>query len=392
MRLVMTYKLKDEEDILEDNLRFHVAQGVDFFVATDNGSRDGTPDVLRRYRDAGLLHLIEEPSEDYQRLHGDWVTRMARLAATDFEADWVVHNDADEFLWPLGATLHEAFAAIPGPYSVVNLPRPEFVPRPDGPGHWSQRLIHRDAISRVRHKVAHRAADDVIIGGGSHKLPIDEDQRGGRPARSSRAVLRAVADDDGAAEPSRWVPAPRWPVRILHFPLRSFEHYRRRVELTLFHGGFKILDRRRDLLAAWEEGRLPELYARVAWDDEAVAEGVRSGRLVQDTSVRDFLAGCPDPLADGVEAARAYAAGKMALAPEQLAAEEQANALDMMHALTRSELSLRQQRAESAQRARRFKQQAQAAEAELEKLRAGTGEAPTRAGTMGRVARALRRP
>jgi hypothetical protein len=391
----MTYKLKDEEDILEDNLRFHVAQGVDFFIATDNGSQDGTTDILRRYAEAGLLHLIEEPSEDYQRLHGDWVTRMARLASTDFGGDWVVHNDADEFLWPLGGTLHEAFSAIPEAYSVLNLPRPEFVPRPDSPGHWSQRLVHRDAISRVRHKVAHRAAPDVIIGGGSHKLPMDSEQQGGRPARSSRAVLRAVADDDGSAEPSRWVPAPRWPVRILHFPLRSFEHYRRRVELTLFHGGFKILDRRRDLLAAFEAGRLPELYARVAWDDEAVRDGLARGRLVQDTSVRDFLAGCPDPLSDGVPAARAYAAEAMTMPADRLAAEEGANALDMMHALTRSELSLRQQRAESAQRARRFKQEAQAVREELESLRSGSPEAaqsPGGEGAMSRMARALRRP
>jgi hypothetical protein len=42
MRLVMTLKVRDEADILDDNLRYHRALGVDFFVVTDNGSVDGT--------------------------------------------------------------------------------------------------------------------------------------------------------------------------------------------------------------------------------------------------------------------------------------------------------------------------------------------------------------
>ena len=34
MRLVMTLKVRDEADIISDNLRFHRAMGVDFFVVT----------------------------------------------------------------------------------------------------------------------------------------------------------------------------------------------------------------------------------------------------------------------------------------------------------------------------------------------------------------------
>ena len=37
MMLVLTLLCRDEADILESMLRFHLAQGVDRIIATDNG-------------------------------------------------------------------------------------------------------------------------------------------------------------------------------------------------------------------------------------------------------------------------------------------------------------------------------------------------------------------
>ena len=89
--------------MIEAWLAFHLNAGADFVVATDNRSEDGTTEVLERYAREGHVHLLREPGEDLRQ--NEWVTRMARLAATDFGADWVINSDADEFWWPRGASL-----------------------------------------------------------------------------------------------------------------------------------------------------------------------------------------------------------------------------------------------------------------------------------------------
>ena len=117
MRLVMTLLVRDEEDIVDDTIRYHLAQGVDYIIATDNLSVDATPDILRGYEDAGVLQMIRETGDDYEQ--GRWVTRMARSAATDHGADWVINGDADEFWWPLEGDLKSTLAAIPNRFGKV---------------------------------------------------------------------------------------------------------------------------------------------------------------------------------------------------------------------------------------------------------------------------------
>ena len=164
MRLVMTLKVRDEEDVIEDNLRFHRALGVDFFVVMDNGSVDrtpGDPGPLRGRR--ACARAAGTRAATCGRLGAEWYTRMGRMAATEFEADWVIHNDADEFWWPITGTLKEALAEIPESFGAVVAPRAEFVGRPDGPGSFAERLVFRERRSTLQPKVAHRADPDVVV-------------------------------------------------------------------------------------------------------------------------------------------------------------------------------------------------------------------------------------
>jgi hypothetical protein len=273
MKLVLTVLARDEADIIDAQLAFHLNAGVDFVIATDNGSRDGTTEILESYASSGCLQLIREPAEGLRQ--GEWVTRMARLAATDFGADWVINSDADEFWWPRGASLKELLAAVPSRFGVVEAFWRTFVPRPDDGGFFADRMTARlsqqapinDPTSFYRPvtKVAHRADPGVVVGRGNHAL-VD----------------------------SRLVHLRSWhPLEVLHFPLRSRAQWARKIELqgeaftkhieragTGYH--LKSYD-------ALQSGRIDEQFAALVVDDEALAAGVANGALVQDARARDAL-------------------------------------------------------------------------------------------------------
>jgi hypothetical protein len=350
MRLVMTLTVRDELDVLEFNLRYHFARGVDFVVAMDTGSVDGSVELLRRYQSAGLLHLVPGDPEDHFRNQGVWQTRLARLAATDFGADWVINNDADEFWWPVEGDLADVFGAVDSRYGSLLAPRSEFVPLP-GDTSFLERLTIRETGSRTPPKVAHRGLHDVQVSRGSHSVARERDSQGsgGRPGLRGRWAPPRDA--------RLIVPAPRWPVRILHFPIRAYEQFEVRTARLLFGEGYAISDRRRQRLKeAYETGRLAELYAEVVADDAAVEAALRGGEVTVDTSLRDFMRGCPDPLASS-GGARAAAVTPSADDVDEATRSRELAAIqhDLMHAWAKWDQARERTHWEYRERARRLR-------------------------------------
>lgn len=102
-KLIMTLLVRDEVDIVKYNIDFHLAHGVDFIIATDNGSVDGTREILKEYEDKGFLLLIDEKENNYNQ--SKWVNRMGKIAYEKYGADIIFHCDADEFWYPKSGNL-----------------------------------------------------------------------------------------------------------------------------------------------------------------------------------------------------------------------------------------------------------------------------------------------
>jgi hypothetical protein len=136
----MTLLARNEADIIDAHLAFHLNAGVDFVLAIDNGSDDATTEILESYARDGHVELTRDDGVLDQ---GKWVTGLARRAATDFGADWVINSDADEFYWPRGGTLKEVLSAVPAQYGGVRGMLRNFAPRPHGDDFFAERMTAR---------------------------------------------------------------------------------------------------------------------------------------------------------------------------------------------------------------------------------------------------------
>ena len=97
MILAQTLVVRDEADVVDAQIAYHLAAGVDVVVATDHQSEDGTTEILEEYERRGVLRLLREGGPVREDV---WRTDMARLAARELGADWVINTDADEFWLP----------------------------------------------------------------------------------------------------------------------------------------------------------------------------------------------------------------------------------------------------------------------------------------------------
>ena len=263
MKIVMTLLVRNEEDILDAHLSFHRAAGVDLVLAIDNDSDDSTSDILASHARDGFVDVRRETGDLQQ---AEWVTKLARLAATEFGADWVINGDADEFYWPRGGTLKDVFAAVPGRYGGVRGMLRNFAPRPESDESFAERMIVRvcnpgaddNSPYSPRFKAMHRGASDVSVLAGSNR------------------VLGRGLD-----------PLPGWyPIDVLHFPIRSLEHF-----TVKYLRWWALLGTRfsEAVHEAHSRGALREFYESYVVDDEALARGVADGTLAVDTRLRDAL-------------------------------------------------------------------------------------------------------
>jgi hypothetical protein len=209
VKLVGLYVVRNEEDLLEVNLRHHFSTAIDAAIAIDNGSTDRTLDVLLRLSEEFPILVASEPGP-YQQ--SEKMTRMARLAAHQ-GADWVLPIDADEFWTGVESPLREVLAQLPSSVSAVKVDVVNFVQRRDvlvpdatslltmtmtpvrrseGASRILEGQVDNDLIGFVEYiyesKWISRAGPRILIGEGNHYV---WNTAGDMPSLSTIACLHA---------------------------------------------------------------------------------------------------------------------------------------------------------------------------------------------------------
>ena len=279
MKLVMTLLVRDEADVIRANLDFHLQAGVDHVIVMDHGSVDETPAILEEYVGRGVVDLIREPAGPFRQR--EWMTRMARLAATRHGADWVINSDADEFWWPRGGSLKEVLGQIPHRYGIVQSFVRHFVPVAGSSEPFFERMVYRLSPQAAIHdptspwrpfrKVVHRAAADSVVTEGAHAL-----------MGSDLQTLRG------------W-----YPIEVLHFPIRSSGQLARKGAVWSFAQAKYFGDEAPPsgpgaayhalAYQASERGASEEYFDSLVVREDALDDAVAAGILHVDTRLCDAL-------------------------------------------------------------------------------------------------------
>jgi hypothetical protein len=213
MRLAMTLMVRDEIDIISSMIDHHVAQGVDVFIVTDNGSIDGTYEHLTSL--IGSIKIDLRQDFEQRKQQSECVSQMARDAHVLHGADWVINADADEF-WVTqnrNITLREAFERISPAIQSFTVPVTNMIGLPALSGSGLQRLIYPDrrTVHELEifglpapptHNAVHIGSADVEVSQGNHIVSLESLGR----------------------------PAPDFDIEVLHYPWRSWRQFSKKVE------------------------------------------------------------------------------------------------------------------------------------------------------------------
>lgn len=268
MKIVMTILVRNEDDIIRENLEYHYKNGVDYFIITDHHSTDNTLSILREYEERGIAEVRVETSNEHHQ--AEWVTDMARRAYDVYGADWVINNDADEFWVPKNGNLKDFFSSIDPMVYKIHAPRFDFFYRPIKDVKFYNSMLFREFVKRWT-KCCHRGASDIEVGIGNH----DANSRS-----FQEAALRG---------------GPTIDLLVFHYPVRTVERFKKKmIEGTLsvlstpgipaetfFHWkrAFQLI----------QENRFEEYISEFSRTVDQINDGVRNYSIVFDDTLQNFF-------------------------------------------------------------------------------------------------------
>lgn len=276
MRLTMTLLIKDEVDIIADNVKVHAALGVDNFVVMDNGSTDGTRELLDDLQKKYEMTIIDRPVLDYQQ--SNWKTEMAQVARSKHGAQWVITNDADEFWIPKEGNLKKELT-FSG--SIINCQRANVLFDREAFDNGGK---YYEQTNRVQFPINYPKG----IQQSQEQLSIMLGNIHGKVMVRTLGLMRIKGGNHRAWHLwSHLNECHSSNVMVYHFPIRSKQHFISNIENRrdlLAKGVTKMGDHYRRWVALLEQGRLEEELERLVANNSYQQVLKNLGVLVEDNT------------------------------------------------------------------------------------------------------------
>jgi hypothetical protein len=263
VKIALTMVLGESDADLEQYLRFHRAAGVHVVVAAEGAS---AAEALEPFLGDGFVHRVESAQSQ---------TDLARVAADQLDADWVIPTSLEELWWPRGESLEDVLAVIPPRYGVVQALVRTFVGGTE------------PAKKEIGSIFASRTVRTSLLG------PDGADD--GALTELLRPVYRAgpnmTLDVDDWTLGGRRVPLRAWyPIEVFRYPVAEVVD-RARIDAGLADGSLVVDTRLRDALAAGAPSfRVPSIVDDSSYAVECAAVGevdlVRLDRQIRDLEAR----------------------------------------------------------------------------------------------------------
>jgi len=249
--LVMTILVKNEADIIEANIRTHAKLGVDAFVIMDNGSSDGTREILSNLKSEFEITIIDE-NEYYQQKK--FMTKLAFLAKKIYKPDWIINSDADEFWIPNNDNGIKEYLKFKG--GVLRIERFNMIPPCDS---IEKEDIFFDSIYEVSNQINYRVAErediSILLGQASRKIIVNP-----------YGLIKINSGNHSAEHIAFWNKKDSKNIKNYHYPIRSYKQFEKRVitrkEVLESFPDVKMGDHYRVLVSKYNSGKLKDEYRK----------------------------------------------------------------------------------------------------------------------------------
>lgn len=252
-KVVLAVGVYDNADILRECIEWHYRLGIDFAVAYDHGSTDGSQDILAEFARKKLVDWTLISDRNYTRF--DPYTSIAYRARNKFAADWIIVTDTDEFVCFGEGGLRDALdQAQSSDITVISMPGFNMTGPPLAAGASAPELL------TVRVDKGVKETGEQALSG---ELPVPHVFLYRPPKTIARTSALIAYRPGGHSAMHAYGRSGELPgVSYLHYPFRGYATFEAKVRNA----------------AAWLDEN-PELDRNLAWHWRRLVRLHRAGRL-----------------------------------------------------------------------------------------------------------------